>query len=178
MVPRRFAKASFETYQAETPSEHTALRAVMKWVELVLAGDGPMLALIGPQGTGKSHLLYAATWALYTAEWRVVSRPWYRLADELRYGGTNPYNGVALEPFEVRTQLWDAPVLLLDEVRPTASTAFDDTELAKLACHLYDVMRPMLLTTNVSPLANVLGGPAASRFTQVELQGRDRRQGS
>jgi hypothetical protein len=34
----------------------------------------------------------------------------------------------------------------------------------------------MLITTNVSPLADVMGPPAASRFTQVTVDGPDRRQ--
>lgn len=175
LVPKRFTNVTLETYVAETESERYALRAVRRWVELVDAGDGPMLAIIGPQGTGKSHLLYGA--------YRAVAGPrapscfsWYRLADELRYGGTNPYNRAHLEAHEVRDRLWGAKVIMLDEVRPTANTNFDDTELAKVTCHCYDAEIPMLLTSNVSPLSDVLGGPAASRFTQIVVTGRDRRQ--
>jgi chromosomal replication initiation ATPase DnaA len=176
LVPKRFAHVTLETYLTETDSERYALRAVRRWVELVLAGDGPMLALIGPQGTGKSHLLYGAYWALDASHRRPSPFSWYRLADELRYGGTNPYNRAHLEAFEVRDRLWGAQVMLIDEVRPTANTNFDDTELAKVACHCYDAEIPVLITSNVSPLSDVLGGPAASRFTQVIVTGRDRRQ--
>ena len=176
LVPKRFLGARFSTYKAETQTEQRALRAVVRWVELVVGGSGPMLALIGPQGTGKSHLLYAAAWALHEAKRHMQCRSWYRLADEIRYGGLNPYTQRPLEASEVRIHVWEAPVLLLDEVRPTANTAFDDTELAKLACHFYDQERPLLLTTNVSPLEAVLGAPAASRFSQIVITGRDRRQ--
>lgn len=186
MVPKRFASATLDNYVAETESERYALRAIRRWVEVVVAGGGPMVAIIGPQGTGKSHLMYGAYWALYAGDgkWdtapRKPPRPscfsWYRLADELRWGGTNPYNGAKLESHEVRDRLWGAKIIMLDEVRPTANTNFDDTELAKVACHCYDAEIPMLLTTNVAPLADVLGGPAASRFTQIIVTGRDRRQ--
>ena len=152
------------------------MRTVQRWVELVVAGEPPMLALIGPQGTGKSHLLYAASWALYEHQTRHRCFSWYKLADELRYGGVSPYNGAALEAHEIREMLWRAPVILLDEVRPTAGTNFDDTELAKLACFTYDHQVPVLLTTNVSPLDAVLGPAAASRYSQVMVTGRDRRQ--
>lgn len=175
-VPRRFAAARFANYQAETVSETHALRVVQRWVELVTKGEGPMLALIGPQGTGKSHLLYAAAWALYEVQVKTWCCSWYRLADELRYGGAARYGTLEMEAHEHRGLLWSQTVILLDEVRPTANTAFDDTELAKLACHCYDQQLPLLLTTNVNPLAEVLGAPAASRFTQVMLTGRDRRQ--
>jgi hypothetical protein len=76
----------------------------------------------------------------------------------------------------VRDQLWAQPIVVLDEVRATASTAFDDTELAKFACHAYDADIPTLITTNVSPLDQVMGPPAASRFTQVIIEGPDWRQ--
>lgn len=178
IVPERFRDVRLDTYVAETDAERQALRTVRRWVDLVAGGTGPMLALIGPQGTGKSHLLYGAAWALHARQVRVACRSWYRLADELRYGGCNPYNGAPLEAHQVRENLWASPVLLLDEVRPTAGTAFDDTELAKLACHTYDQQVPVLLTTNISPLAAVLGPAAASRFTQIVLTGRDRRQTS
>jgi DNA replication protein DnaC len=169
-VPKRFQSARFSTYQAETDEERAALKMTARWVAAALRGDGPMLALIGVQGTGKSHLLYAAAWALYEGGRTCRPHPWYRLADELRYG-RGPY-----EAHEVRTHLYSQKVLLLDEVRPTANTAFDDTELAKLACHSYDQEIPVILTTNVSPLEAVLGPPAASRFTQLTVSGRDRRQ--
>lgn len=176
IVPARFVDVRFASYIAETDSEQYALRSTQRWVELVLSGAAPMLALIGPQGTGKSHLLYAAAWALHDGGTRVSCWSWYRLADELRYGGVGQYAKEPLEAHEVRARLWASPVILLDEVRPTANTPFDDTELAKLACHAYDSHLPTILTTNVSPLAEVLGAPAASRFTQVVLTGRDRRQ--
>lgn len=176
LVPKRFTHTTLDNYVAETESERYAVRAVRRWVELVAKGEGPMLAIIGPQGTGKSHLLYGAYWALDAGPLRPRCFSWYRLADELRYGGKNPYNGAPLDPHEVRDRLWGAKVVMLDEVRPTANTNFDDTELAKVACHCYDAEIPMFLTTNVAPLADVLGGPAASRFTQIVVTGRDRRQ--
>jgi chloramphenicol O-acetyltransferase len=81
-----------------------------------------------------------------------------------------------MEAYEVRALLWKQKVVLIDEVRPTASTAFDDTELAKWMCHAYDAKYAVFITTNVNPLADVLGPPAASRFTQIVIDGPDRRQ--
>ena len=169
-VPKRFRDARFTNYTAETDTERMALKMAERWVAAVLRGEGPMLALVGVQGTGKSHLLYSAAWALHLGGRTCRPFPWYRLADELRYG-----RGMT-EAHEIRTALFGQRVLLLDEVRPTANTAFDDTELAKLACHAYDQEIPVILTTNVSPLDAVLGPAAASRFTQLTLTGRDRRQ--
>lgn len=175
-IPPRFAEATLVTFDADTPALRAALAAVRQWGDRVLAGKPAMLALVGSQGTGKSHQLYAAARGLVAAGVRVWHRPWYRLADELRYGGADAFTGTKLEPADVRAALYRERVVLLDEVRPTAGTAFDDTELTKFACHAYDQCAAVLLTTNVSPLADVMGPPAASRFTQVTVVGADRRQ--
>lgn len=179
-LPKRFRKATFDNYEPETDSQRTALDTVRRWVDFTLKGKPAMLALIGSTGAGKSHLLYAAAHALVDAGQHFYARPWYQLADELRYGGRSAYlppaTGQPLEPREVREQLWEATVVLIDEVRLTAGTAFDDTELAKYACHAYDAMLSVFVTSNVKPLADVMGPAAASRFTQVEIVGPDRRQ--
>lgn len=177
IVPKKFRAVTLETYEPKTQSQQVAKRVVGRWLEVVRGGGAPMLALIGQTGTGKSHLLYAAANALLAENRRVYARGWYRLADELRFGGLRPWGQHdALEPSAVRDLVWSSPIVMLDEVRVTAGTAFDDTELAKLACHAYDADLPMIITTNVSPLAEVMGPPAASRFTQVVIEGPDWRQ--
>lgn len=173
-VPKRFADVRFDNYVTEHHSETAALELVRDWVAAVVAGKPFLLALIGPQGCGKSHLLYAAAWALFEQKRRAHCASWYQLANALRYG--HAVGPSRLESYEVRERLWDKKIILLDEVRPTAGTAFDDTELAMLTCHCYDHEIPVLLTTNTNPLAKVIGPAAASRFAQFTLKGRDRRQ--
>lgn len=176
LVPDRFVDVTFQNFKPATPSQRAALGAVRHWATETASGRGAMLALIGPTGIGKSHLLYSAGNGLLERGVRLYARGWYRLADELRYGGGSPFSPGQLEAWEVRSLLWRQRVILIDEVRPTASTAFDDTELAKFACHAYDQRLSVLITTNVHPLAEVMGAPAASRFTQVVVQGDDLRQ--
>jgi chromosomal replication initiation ATPase DnaA len=177
LVPPRFREATFASFEPATESQKVARIATRTFCDRASKGEPTMLALIGKQGTGKSHLLYAAALALLTRNHRVYARPWYRLADELRYGGKSAFTTEHThEPAQVREQLWAQPIVLLDEVRPTASTAFDDTELAKFACHAYDANLAVIITTNVNPLSDVMGPAAASRFTQVLIDGPDRRQ--
>lgn len=175
-VADKFMGAQFDTYTPATPSQLSALAATKDFCRQVLAGKAPMLALIGSTGTGKSHLLYSAAKALHTDGYRVFTRPWYLLADHLRYGGPSPFGSRRMESHELRDAIMGEPIFMIDEIRPTAGTDFDDTELAKIACHAWDNGRAMLITTNVSPLAAVLGPAVASRFTQVVITGPDRRQ--
>lgn len=181
LVPPRFAGVTFDTYTPKVQSQSFALRSAKRWVECARAGDGVMLALVGPTGNGKSHLLYAAANALLGAPPRYplacYSRPWYKLANEIRYGGKSTFcPDQWSEASELRAVLWRQRVVLIDEVRPTAGTAFDDTELAMFACHAYDAKVSVLITSNVCPLENVMGAPAASRFSQVTMDGPDWRQ--
>jgi chromosomal replication initiation ATPase DnaA len=182
LVPPRFADAAFDAYKPLTKGQLVAVKACRAWVDRAKSGEGAMLALIGPTGNGKSHLLYAAANALLGPAPRrypvpFYSRSWFRLANELRYGGESPFApGRPFEAHELRALLWRQRVVLIDEVRPTAGTSFDDTELAMFACHAYDAKVSVLITSNVSPLAEVMGAPAASRFAQVVLDGPDWRQ--
>lgn len=189
-IPARFSQATFDGFQPATKSQHQALAAVESWLQLL--NDGPMLALVGKQGTGKSHLLYSAARQLndYHAsidikerqrlklQWPFVAA-WYRLSDELRWGMTGKTSEGVSRNFssrEIRESWWGRKVVLLDEVRPTSGTGFDDTELAKFACHAYDNRIAVLITTNWNPLSDVMGKPAASRFTQIVIDGPDARQ--
>jgi hypothetical protein len=184
MIPRRFYREDFiatlDNFQPQTSGQSAAQMATATWLQHARAGEPAMLALVGPQGTGKSHLLYAAANALLDADVGLYARPWYILADELRYGGHHPISNWPIEADEVRRMLlrpsWKSRVWLLDEVRATSGTAFDDMELTKLACFAYDQCHPMMITTNVNPLADVMGAPAASRFRQVVIDGADARQ--
>lgn len=189
-IPPRFDGASFDTFRPRSGSQVAAITAVQEWVNQATIRRGPMLALIGKQGTGKSHLLYSAVRSLCApidamdAKERVFSKvqypyvaPWYSLADNLRYGRPQD-NDPLSSAHAIRSSLWESRIILLDEVRPTSGTNFDDTELAKLACHAYDSRIAVLITTNVNPLADVIGPAAASRFTQMVIDGPDYRQES
>lgn len=174
-IPRRFWQASFDGYRPATASQAAALHAVQAWLRTL--DQGPMLALVGAQGTGKSHLLYSAAHELIEHRKPCWVRQWYTFVDELRYGRTiaTEAGSRTKEPYEVRADWWEAPVVLLDEVRATSGTNFDDTELARYACHAYDQQRAVLITTNVHPLEDVLGPAAASRFTVIVVDGPDAR---
>lgn len=182
MTPPRFTDATFDGFEILTASQRSALSAVRGWIDAVRKGEGPMLALIGVQGTGKSHLLYAALHELCRDLPRGTpmpyAAPWYRLVDELRWGRAvqTEAGSRELSAAQVRADLWSRPVVMLDEVRRTSSTEFDDTELVKFACHAYDSRRAVLVTTNWNPLEGVMGPAAASRFRQVVINAPDYRQ--
>lgn len=182
-VPDKFAGVTLDSFDVNASGpDHvaqltSAKRAVELWVERAAAGKPVCLALVGSPGNGKSTLLWGAVAALYTRNVKVFARPWYRLADELRYGGHSPWNhsGKPLEAQELRALLHSTPVVALDEICPTAGTLFDESELGKLVKNSWDHNQALIVATNVNPLANMMGDAAADRFVVVQLSAPSRR---
>jgi hypothetical protein len=177
-IPERFRDVELDEYEAETDSERLALQAAGKFAQLAAAGRGPMLALVGTTGVGKSHLLWGVAHRLVQQALPYYGRPWYLLADELRYGGPHPLGaGAAVEEPQVcRDVLWNSRrVVLIDEADHTSGTDFDRIELKKFLHHAWDRRMAVMLTSPVNPLADLVGPQAASRFSEIVVQGRDRR---
>lgn len=55
----RFSHAAFDTFAATTPAQRKALAQCRQYADEVRADSGNCLVLIGPVGTGKSHLMRA-----------------------------------------------------------------------------------------------------------------------
>jgi hypothetical protein len=182
-IPRRFMRPDgvpkgFDEYRPRNPSQVGALAAAQKWVAGAAAGEPALTALIGPTGVGKSHLLYAAAWALFEATGRPpLCVRWYGFADELRFGrGGRDERGNPLMPaYEVRREWHAAPVCMIDEARPTSGTELDATELAKYALLAYDDCVPVLLTTNMADLESLMGEAPANRFRRIIIAGDSER---
>lgn len=168
-IPDRFLNARFKNFRRENPAQEAGYQAAADFCMKVAENTPSMLALIGPPGVGKSHLLYSAAHVLYHRGLTVYANPWYKLADELRWGRPG------WEARDVLDELYQQKIVLIDEVRPTANTAFDDTALAKFACHAYDNNVSVIITTNVNPLDLVMGPAAADRFTKIIINTESQR---
>lgn len=185
-IPKRFAGVTFDQFDpgrqkgaVDRKSCDIALRAARLFVQRYHEQKPVMLALIGGEGLGKSHLLYAAAQTLIARGEKVYARPWHLLADELRYGGDHPYSPALppIEAYEARRLMWtSARAVFLDEIGRTSATEFDPTELHKFSAWAYDEHLSVMLTSNVEPLSDVMGPFAASRYTQLILTGDDQRQ--
>jgi DNA replication protein DnaC len=183
-VPPRFQDKTLDNFTPHSESQRAALEMVREWVEMVKAGEGPTLALLGAVGTGKSHLLYAATRAvnehidaanpsgIHMAAWG-----WYDLALMLKEAKYNPDAEVQTEAQRKRERLFAAKAFGIDEIRPTSGTDFDVTELSQLMVRAYSHKQGVIVTSNAvdRKLIEIIGQAAASRLTPIIVTGPDMR---
>lgn len=175
-IPARHREDTLDSYVPQNDSHAEALEMAREWVEKVRAGEGAALALVGPVGTGKSHLLYAAIRAANEAGVHAAASGWSELADLLRdakFGHDEDVTEARLK----KARILGAAALGLDEIRPTSGTDFDGTELAQLMTRAYRNCQGVIVTSNYADerLAKIIGLAAASRLTQVTLVGEDMR---
>ena len=176
-VPERFVDVRWGNTEkrADVAGYRAAVKAMRWWQEEVAAGRHAMVALIGPPGTSKSHLVACAVWWLYEQHRiRVPWHPWYDLVDHLRYGrgGHTEHAGyVEVSAAQVRAEWHRERWWVVDELAPTSGTDFDSVEMRKATMQRYDHKLSAALTCNWSDLADMVGKAAADRYTQVTLDG-------
>lgn len=173
-IPPRFREATLENYQPQTRSQEVAHSAVERWVAAVLAGNSPMLVLIGSTGVGKSHLLYGATRLLNERDVNAGAWAWYDLANTLR-DAKSPAGDPEVKANAVyeRQRLQRVRSMALDEIRPTAGTDFDPQELSQLLIRAYDHNQAVIATTQWAgdELQQLISVAGEGRFTQLTLDG-------
>lgn len=163
----QFRDASFENYIAQTEERQQALAAVREFVD----GKHRWLILSGTPGTGKTHLLVAAFYAL--CDICLGSRPWFAvnlfsgLENRIKYGV--PDHGCGFQqpqlPYHAAEALMPSPVVILDDIgvgnisHQTAEIIFDFMYLRK---------RRLLAATNLTAaqLEKTIGARAWDRMQE------------
>ncbi len=165
-------------YVPRSPSQAAALTAAIAWVDGARAGEGPMLLLVGPHGTGKSHLMYAAVRAANLTGVNCGAWGWYDLGLLLRDAKFSRDEEGHVRARHERDRLFSCRAFGIDEIRPTASTEFDATELGQILTRAYRECQAVIATSNFSDreLEGIISTAAHDRFTVVRLSGESYRQ--
>lgn len=137
-------------------------------------GRAPWLFLSGGSGTGKTHLAYAAAWALIGAGQLVVYQNVPDMLAEFRavLGRSRAFerNGTGDPPpsfDDVFSFIRDAPWLILDDLGAESDTSWVDEQLYLLIDGRYRERRPLLVTSNLLP--EQLPRRIGSRLTDAGL---------
>lgn len=142
-VPAKFYDRDLLNYEPATASQSDAQVAADKFVRGFRAGV-PGFLLMGPVGTGKTHLVCAVLTQL-ALESGVACRfvDFFHLLHDLRDGfSTNKAMGDLLGPLE------DVPVLAIDELGKGKNSEWELSVLDELISKRYNTQKTTLFTTN------------------------------
>jgi DNA replication protein DnaC len=168
-IPRRYEHCTLESYETDFPSSHRTLAAAhlraRKFVEsypLETAGTG--LLLTGSIGVGKTHLAVGILQAL-VAE-RGATGIFFDYRDLLKQVQNSYNRQVAATELEILAPVFDAEVLVLDELGASKPTDWVWDTVAHILNTRYNDRRTTIITTNYAnlpPLATEAGARASLR---------------
>lgn len=155
LIPKRYEHCSLENYETNFPSSHRTLGAALlrarKFVEnYPLESDGTGLLLTGSIGVGKTHLAVGILQALVADRGAVGLFYDYR---DLLKQVQNSYNASVRETeLEVLRPVFEAEVLVLDELGAAKPTDWVWDTVAHILNTRYNDRRTTIITTNYANL--------------------------
>ena len=162
-IPKRYEHCTLESYETNFPSSHRSLGAALlrakKFVESYpLETNGTGLLLTGSIGVGKTHLAVGILQSLVSE--RGATGLFYDYRDLLKQV-QNSYNAQVRETeLEVLRPVFDAEVLVLDELGAAKPTDWVWDTVAHILNTRYNDRRTTIITTNyanLGPLVSVTG---------------------
>ena len=169
-IPRRYEHCTLDNYDTNFPSSHRSLEAALlrarKFVEsypIETAGTG--LLLTGSIGVGKTHLAVGILQAL-VAE-RGATGLFYDYRDLLKQVQNSYNKQVAATELEILAPVFEAEVLVLDELGASKPTDWVWDTVAHILNTRYNDRRTTIITTNYANLGP-LGTETAARAVARE----------
>jgi len=200
-IPKRYEHCSLESYETNFPSSNRSLglahlraRKFVDGYPLETVGTG--LLLTGSIGVGKTHLAVGILQALVTE--RGATGLFFDYRDLLKQVQNSYNNKVSATELEVLAPVFDAEVLVLDELGASKPTDWVWDTVAHILNTRYNDRRTTIITTNYAnagplgtengprgvmreeTLGDRIGERMRSRLQEmcvvVEMQGEDFRQ--
>jgi DNA replication protein DnaC len=150
-IPENYRNASFETFHLpqDNPGAQRALADVMLAVAAYTRNypktEKPGLLLVGPPGTGKTHLAVAAMRQLLGRGHEVIFFDYQNLLEQIRAGYSEAL-GISREAYQVALE---AEILLLDDLGAHRTTEWTEDTVTAIVTHRYNHRKPLIATTNL-----------------------------
>lgn len=173
-IPKRYQHCSFESYHTDYPGADPSLSYAQVFAQRFVDGylattDEHGLLLTGSIGVGKTHLSVSILRALIVEKGaRGLFCDYRELLKEIQHS-YNPQ--VATTELEILRPVFDAEVLVLDELGASKPTEWVWDTVAHILNTRYNDKRTTIITTNYpdAPPAGVATGP--QRATRDETLG-------
>jgi DNA replication protein DnaC len=163
-IPKRYEHCSLESYEPGYGGADNSLRSALVQARgfvksYPIETDGTGLLLTGSIGVGKTHLAVGILQALLTE--RGATGLFYDYRDLLKQVQNSYNQSVAATELEVLRPVFEAEVLVLDELGAAKPTDWVWDTVAHILNTRYNDRRTTIITTNY-PNAGPLGGEPAS----------------
>lgn len=159
----RFRDTTFENFEASTAAQRSALATVRDWAESATRTSAAGLILLGPVGTGKTHLL-AATARHMRVERKTTAALFSAREIVRRIRAT--WSQAAAETEEQALHDLAAGVLALDEIGAGFNSEAERVQLFEVIDRRYQLRRPTIVASNL-PLAQLRAALGERSFDRL-----------
>lgn len=152
-IPENYKQASFETFHLphDNPAAQKTLADVMLAVSAYTRAypdnSKPGLLLVGPPGTGKTHLAVAALRLLLARGHEGVFFEYQNLLERIRAGYSEALGTSSREAYRVALE---TEILLLDDLGAHRVTDWVEDTVTSIVTYRCNHRKPVIATTNLS----------------------------
>lgn len=167
-IPRNYRNASFDTFLAtDGKTLRDAMVLIKGYANEYPLGKKPGLLLVGPPGTGKTHLAVAALRQLISRGFEGTFFDYQNLLERIYAGYSEALGTSNREAYRVAL---DTEILLLDDLGAHRINDWVEDTVTSIITHRYNHQKPLIATTNL-PDPDLGGVDNASRVLLEERIG-------